>query len=84
MDDVTPVSVIRTTASWRQTSTSECCNFDGARNTGKCCNFYSLTKAKVHQRMTCCALPWRRGGNEHQASAITKAPTASNAATSTT
>jgi len=48
MDDVTPVIVIRTTAWWRQTSTSECCNLDGARNTGKYYNFYDLKKAKGH------------------------------------
>jgi hypothetical protein len=83
MDDVTPVNVIRITASWRQTSTSEYCNLDGARNTGKCYNFYGFTKAKGHQRMTCCKLPWRRDRNEHLATAITKGPTASNAATST-
>ena len=75
MDDVTPVNAIQTTASWRQTSTSECCNLDGAKNTDKSYNFYSFTKEKFHQRMTCCALPWRRDENEHQASVITKAPT---------
>ena len=34
--------------------------------------------------MACCTLPWHRDRNEHQASAITNAPTASDAATSTT
>jgi hypothetical protein len=75
MDDVTPVNAVQTKASWRQTSTSECCNLNDARKTGKWYNFYSFTKAKRHQRMTCCTLAWRRDGNEHQASAITKSPT---------